>query len=330
MRRPSFVISGKGSEVTCSASVLRTLEYFGARFLRSKMTCALRFVYRFREERKKELWRCSYGGWFLDAHSREGKRAWKLFLQNLRFRGGLTVEDMDRFLIFMGMLNKAQREEFFRALSHISQVDAQILKEKLDTQLPRLIDRLAGVRKRGENEHVIVVKTKQGFSGLLREVEEMSKRKDIALMKEPVEKSLHLSSLVVFKADGVKRVLAMLLAAGYSYPEVADFSGLKEEDLRSWVTSEDIVAAREEIPNAIQILANGKVFKDLVEGNITKETELADRIVCRRIKLALDKKALDTKKAKMEKVIDVKEINDRLKSEFGVGLEESSDENSKD
>ena len=101
---------------------------------------------------------------------------------------------------------------------------------------------------------------------------------------------------------GIKNLLAMVLASGYTLDEAAVITQMSLSDISGMVQPEDVEAMKARMPSAIVRLADMKVMKDLVAGVVTKDTEAADRIAMRRRKLALD--------ARHQQVSEIKEAQE--------------------
>ena len=89
-------------------------------------------------------------------------------------------------------------------------------------------------------------------------------------------------------ADGILATIAYLLAVGHSKLEVSEKLKLDPEIIKR-VTPEMIAEQKKNIGMETIIKgANQKVAFDLVSGNVTKETAIADKIATGRMKLMLD------------------------------------------
>lgn len=87
---------------------------------------------------------------------------------------------------------------------------------------------------------------------------------------------------------GIKWLLAVCVASGYSRPRVAELVGMDLLDLNALIDDADIMAARRAVPNAVEMAADKIVLEDLVGGVVTDRTNTADLISTRRKKLKLD------------------------------------------
>lgn len=112
------------------------------------------------------------------------------------------------------------------------------------------------------------------------------------------------------QAANIQRIIAMLLACGYSKKEI--MKDLEVTELAvDQVTPEEVGKMRKSFPLAIVEAADQKVMHDLAKGEIGKDTEAADRIAHRRRKLQLEavkltqdtvgKKMLDSAREQREK-----------------------------
>jgi len=130
------------------------------------------------------------------------------------------------------------------------------------------------------------------------------------------------TTLVQFiPATGVKNVLAICLAAGYSKAEVAAMVDIDPSRLNALVSSRDVKAAAKLMPEAIAFLADGKVMRDLMKGEVSSETERADKISERRRKVHIEQR-----KEGREARKDHEELENRkekqLAKRFGVDRKE--------
>jgi len=116
---------------------------------------------------------------------------------------------------------------------------------------------------------------------------------------------------------GMQKALSLVRAAGYSPDETAAIFNMKPEDVNSLATVEAIRAARREVPEAVRAAADGYVLRDLMAGNVSANTEIADRISARRTKLVLDMSAEQRALTKEDKVVEDQREDD-LASRFGV------------
>jgi hypothetical protein len=86
--------------------------------------------------------------------------------------------------------------------------------------------------------------------------------------------------------ETILNVCAALLAAGYSKQEVSDKLDI-EPELVCQVTPEQIAAVKKSIPKYIIEAADQRVYRDLLSGEVTKETAMADKIATKRRDLLL-------------------------------------------
>lgn len=109
----------------------------------------------------------------------------------------------------------------------------------------------------------------------------------VALAQEAFDKE----GITLFRfvpADGILATVAYLLAVGHSQLEVAEKLKLDPEIIKR-VTPEMVREQKKNIGmDTIIKGANQKVAFDLVSGNVTKETAIADKIATGRMKLMLD------------------------------------------
>lgn len=95
------------------------------------------------------------------------------------------------------------------------------------------------------------------------------------------------------QAEGVQNIVCALRAAGMQVFEIAKLLEIPDDTVARLATDEGIEKMRTRIPAAIIAAANQKVYHDLIQGTVTDETDRADKIVHRRVKLMLDKRKDD-------------------------------------
>lgn len=111
--------------------------------------------------------------------------------------------------------------------------------------------------------------------------------------------------------------MAICVAAGYTREEAAAALKIDVTDFNSMVKPEDVRTALKDLPNAVVNAADQKVMKDLLQGNVSSTTDIADRISQRRKKLLLDLYDANTGVRKDSKALEEKR-EDELKRRFGV------------
>jgi hypothetical protein len=143
-------------------------------------------------------------------------------------------------------------------------------------------------------------------------------KKDVALVEQALTTVPEVSVLKFIPVDGLKNMAAMALAAGYRNEEVAAMCHMTVGQLNNLVRYEDIQKAKQDVPQAIIHAADRHVLRDLMTGEVDKDTEAADRIATRRYKLALDanKEKRETDRADVDAL--QKQREDHLKDRFGV------------
>jgi len=87
---------------------------------------------------------------------------------------------------------------------------------------------------------------------------------------------------------GLKKIIAISIAAGYTREETAAALKIEVTDLNSMVSNDDIKEAVRALPNAVIAAADQKVMRDLLGDNVTPTTAIADTISHRRKKLIID------------------------------------------
>jgi hypothetical protein len=140
-------------------------------------------------------------------------------------------------------------------------------------------------------------------------------------IRESVEGAEGVAKIRFMDVDGLKGVVSLCRAAGYSPTETGAFLGMEPSDVNSLVTEADIKRALRRMPDAVRMAADQIVMQDLLQGEVTDRTERADRIVDRRTKHAISahqEKREDRKESK-----ELQEMRKRhWKDRFGVAVVE--------
>lgn len=140
---------------------------------------------------------------------------------------------------------------------------------------------------------------------------------DVAAMEEVAIKDPAVTKFRFVPMEGVSNLLALALAAGYKREEVAAMAGLDTAELVHFVTMDDVNRMKKEMPDAIVNAANQKVMRDFLVDGVDENTERADRIAARRLKLKLDASA-EVRELRREHG-DLQERREKhLRSRFGV------------
>jgi hypothetical protein len=161
--------------------------------------------------------------------------------------------------------------------------------EKLDSVgMGQIFQRLAQMKRienmnRKARKELIMAKRVLGIK--LREEAEL--KKNLIVVEEAVKDVPGACVLRTMDAAGVKFLMALYLASGYTKDELCVLLGVSRDMINNLVTEQDIMDAGRKTPEAIVKLANSIVFKDLATGEITKRTVEADQIVARRTKAAV-------------------------------------------
>ena len=106
--------------------------------------------------------------------------------------------------------------------------------------------------------------------------------------------------------DGMKKAIALVRAAGYTPDETAAIFNMKPEDINAVATPEAIKAARREVPDAVRQAADAYVLHDLMKGEVSENTERADRISARRAKVVLEVSAESRALQKEDEMLEKK------------------------
>ena len=123
--------------------------------------------------------------------------------------------------------------------------------------------------------------------------------------------------LKLLPIGGLKNILSLCVAAGYTRDEVASMANMSILEFNAMVTKEDVRAASKDMPNAITHLANGMVLRDLMNGVVTPMTKEADMIVSRRSKVAVEVSKETRERTKFTEDME-KRREEELAKRFGV------------
>lgn len=209
------------------------------------------------------------------------------------------LKSADRFLSRGGVL-------FLRGLSVISRQKIMARLKSVDPEGYESLLRLRRATKRMKRKELSFLTKK--------EVDEA-----VLLIEETPKKACttRTTALIVADPNGLVEDALLWLAVGKGFAEVATRTGLPESYLRERITSDMIRAKAKSMEEEVSILANQKVVRDLMEDNVTKTTEMADKIVERRRKgyatLSAERRA-----AKGE---SEKDIAARYEKQYGVTID---------
>jgi len=149
-----------------------------------------------------------------------------------------------------------------------------------------------------------------------------SRQRDLSLVQTRLQEQGTPGEVRVISLAGFKHMLATCLAI-YRPEEVAAFAGMELGELNSLVKPADLEEARKAVPEAIKVLADRVVLRDLSQGNVTQTTEIADRISARRVKIALDVHAEQRETTKDDELLQKqreKDIRERFRVDRGTGI----------
>ena len=233
----------------------------------------------------------------------------KVLLKSWRKQFGLGSKKSSRnaFKDWLKGLTKTRVQRFRRAsegfFNNLPATWRKMLKDRIAELDPEVLS---------ENRSKIIrLKKAERLEKRLRElpsVDELEKTRiavELSIKNNPTP-----SKIKFVSRDGISKVIGICLAAGYSYDDVSEFFGIQKEDIMVLVPQEKVYDLVREVPNAIINMADQKVARDLLVGNLSKDTEVADRISSRRKKLVLD--AMDEKRKTEEH--DSKNKEDREKN----------------
>lgn len=200
----------------------------------------------------------------------------------------------------------------------LSPVRRKKLKERLQSVDP---DGLQELRRRwasllGHARKLRNIRDRGGLSA------SESRTKEMAIVQTKLQEQGVPGEVRVISLEGFKRLLSTALAV-YRPEEVAAFAGMELGSLNSLVTVEDVAAVRKMVPEAIRHLADRVVLRDLSQGTVTPQTEIADRISARRIKSAIDLHAEQRETDKDDEILQKqreKELRERFRVDRHTGV----------
>ena len=112
-------------------------------------------------------------------------------------------------------------------------------------------------------------------------------QKDMIAIAEKHYEILGATQFRFIQADGILDIVATLRACGYTADEIAKRIAV-DRQIIDQVTPEQINKKRRQFGDAILMAADQRVYKDLIGGDVSVETERADRIAGRRRKILID------------------------------------------
>jgi len=214
------------------------------------------------------------------------------------------------------VLSAGQRK---KALAHLEALEAgsraKIISLKMSEKRRRTMRKRAVIHQEGLEK--LALRNMQDS-----EIDKLEKQSTLALAQKHWE-DIGATQFRFVPASGVENVIACLRAAGYLPGEIAEKLHVDLSVVCS-VSATLIAAQRKNFNEAIVTMMDQKVLYDGVSGNVTKETELADRIASRRRKLHLDALKLsgEQQKRNVDAQLTVEEIKRKrqmYKERFGVG-----------
>ena len=84
------------------------------------------------------------------------------------------------------------------------------------------------------------------------------------------------------RMEGMTNLVATLFAAGYSMKKMEMITGLTSSQMRDMVTQEDVRRMSARTSEFIVKAADRRVLRDILAGELSKETEMVDKIAARR------------------------------------------------
>jgi len=194
--------------------------------------------------------------------------------------------DRSRFLNYLQKLTSAQKlisrggVLFYRGLPEKWRLLlAKRLREVDQEGFRRFLHFVSRVRKykRKETEFLLASPTSSGPG----ETDDLIALTSDQLEQEGIEKVqfIHLG--------GLRNFMAMYLAAGNTPDELCALLKIEKETLGRYVSMQDVTEAQKKSSEAIVKLADAKVLKDMLGGNVTDDTNKADLIASRRRNMEL-------------------------------------------
>jgi len=155
-----------------------------------------------------------------------------------------------------------------------------------------------------------------------QEQEDKKVGEKMALLEQRVKEHPRISLLKFVPVGGLQNILAMAVAAGYTREQVAELCETPLDVVNDLVTEEVLENVAHNIPKAIVRLADLRVYQDLLKGDLTDTTDLADKIATRRRKLVVDLMKKTPGAKPDDTVKDIQAIADNIESSikerFGV------------
>jgi len=113
-------------------------------------------------------------------------------------------------------------------------------------------------------------------------------KNDMVAVRDTQNEMEGVATIRFMHLGGLKKIIAICIAAGYKREETAAALKIDVTDLNSMVSDEDIKEAVRALPNAVIAAADQKVMRDLLKDTVTPTTAIADMISQRRKKLIID------------------------------------------
>jgi hypothetical protein len=239
---------------------------------------------------KKHLWNEKAKAIWGDQRSKAGRMRLKRYLENIKsadpFLAGV------RSYTFLDQLPARVRSRIMKRVREVDSLGYKKLKFKLLS---------VGQIRRNSKKLMTAVDIKN----------------DTVMLEKRIEETATASIIRLMPIGGLKNVLALCIAAGYTRDQVAGMVQMEPAELNALITSEDVKEAAMDMPKAITHLANGIVMRDLLNGMVTPMTKEADMIAHRRTKVAVDVSKETRERSKFDDVV-FEQKESELTKRFGV------------
>lgn len=210
--------------------------------------------------------------------------------------------------VFMKVIPQRWREAIYK---HLREVDPN--GEKWLKSVARSTGRQLKHKMKMHREQKIMQKNEE---------EDRKTGEKMALLEQKIKEHPRISLLKYVPVGGLQNILAMAVAAGYTREQVAELCETPLDVVNELVTDEVLLNVSHKIPEAIVRLADLRVYRDLVKGDLDETTDLADKIAGRRRKLVVDLMKKNPNVRPDDTVKDIQAIAENvessIKDRFGV------------
>jgi leucyl aminopeptidase len=185
---------------------------------------------------------------------------------------------------FFSILRPGRRARLFARIAEIDPATHQ----QIQINWAKFCQTKAGAhraRSTGLRRLALQTREKKGASFVAKAEKEI--QKDMIAIAEKHYEILGATQFRFIQADGILDIVATLRACGYTADEIAKRIAV-DRQIIDQVTPEQINKKRRQFGDAILMAADQRVYKDLIAGDVSVETERADRIAGRRRKILID------------------------------------------